>query len=546
MQVENQDFTQFIEFGNVFDRDTREYLVKYIRHKIQATAFSPAPPKSVSPYLQHLESSLDMILAHKQTLSLAQENENIAKQIIEDTLSWIRKSMQKASKENPHQEETEVFDAWQGKPANLWVASWHKLTSFLKNIYSKEELDVSFYAKKFNELCKNIDNQALLYKKKDYSKELAQLEILIEDLLKSWENLLIAKSLEYELANIDKQREEFCSLLYAKIDEFVKLLSIITPFAAEVGRYWDMSRGLWQEASFDILQKYSQILEREESIQALADILGKLREAEIEIEEELYENVITRKTWVDDYEKKSEVGGVYESDDLPRVLPSEVGMLGYQETESVFLKKYADQQLLSFELKGKKLVESNNIQYLTQQKQRRKERGPFIICIDTSGSMEGLPEQIAKTLCFAILKMASREQRNCFLISFSIGIKTINLLDLTNSMDEIVKFLSMSFHGGTDVTPALIAAINTLQENDYKEADILMVSDFVMFEIRDEVLKKIRKEQSKGTNFHSLTISSQANPEIIYKFDNNWRYDPEDRAVVKQLAEDLEQLNKTF
>jgi uncharacterized protein with von Willebrand factor type A (vWA) domain len=186
-------------------------------------------------------------------------------------------------------------------------------------------------------------------------------------------------------------------------------------------------------------------------------------------------------------------------------------------------------------------VVSNKVNYYTQQKERRKEKGPLIICIDTSGSMEGLPEQIAKVLCFAILKMASREQRKCFLISFSVGIKTINLLDLANSMDEIVKFLSMSFHGGTDVTPAMMATLSMLETNDYKDADVLMVSDFVMFEIREEVTKKMRRQQEKDTKFHSLTISKQPNPEIIHKFDNNWIYNPEDRGIVKQLAKDLQE-----
>jgi uncharacterized protein with von Willebrand factor type A (vWA) domain len=98
----------------------------------------------------------------------------------------------------------------------------------------------------------------------------------------------------------------------------------------------------------------------------------------------------------------------------------------------------------------------------------------------------------------------------------SNGIKTINLLDLANSMDLLIDFLLMSFHGGTDAAPALIEAINMLQTKDYKEAGVLMISDFVMFELREDIVKKIRQEQSKDTRFHSLTISKQANPEIVY------------------------------
>jgi uncharacterized protein with von Willebrand factor type A (vWA) domain len=101
----------------------------------------------------------------------------------------------------------------------------------------------------------------------------------------------------------------------------------------------------------------------------------------------------------------------------------------------------------------------------------------------------------------------------------------------------------MSFHGGTDAAPALIEAINMLQTKDYKEADVLMISDFVMFELREDIVKKIRQEQSKDTRFHSLTISKQANPEIVYRFDNNWQYNPEQREVMKVIYQDLQKLS---
>ena len=94
--------------------------------------------------------------------------------------------------------------------------------------------------------------------------------------------------------------------------------------------------------------------------------------------------------------------------------------------------------------------------------------------------MHGTPEQVAKTLCFALLKIAIQENRKCYLISFSTGIQTLNLTDLKNSLNLILDFLSMSFHGGTDASPALEEALRMLNTNDYKEADVLMISDFVM------------------------------------------------------------------
>lgn len=539
MNLKKTDFQQFIEFGNIFDRPTREYLVQYLLQKVQTKTEHDTISDLSDNKLEYLKESLDKIFTNQNTQKVTQENPHLAQQIIEDTLKWLRDTVKKGEAENPYEEEKKELDRWHGKPAFLWVQSWYHLTNYLRDLYSKEDLNSEFYAEKFEEITRPINIDWLLKKKKNYDEPLKQMEVVMEDLLDKWESLLTAKSLQYELEHIDEQREQFCALLYAKIDEFVKLLNVITPFAYQVGNFWDMSRGLWQSSNFDILEKYSQILEKEDSIRALADMLGKLREAEIEMEEEFYEEVISKKTWMQDFEKKDEIGGVYESKELAQTLPSELGYLGYPETESIFLKRYADASLLSYQFQGRTLVNSDEINHLSQQKQKQKERGPFIICVDTSGSMEGLPEQIAKTLCFAILKMAAREQRKCYLISFSIGIQTINLLDLANSLDEVVKFLTMSFHGGTDVTPALAAAMRMLSNHDYKEADILMVSDFVMFEIREEIVKRIKQEQKKGTMFHSLTISTQSNPEVIEVFDNQWMYHPEDRKVIKHLVKDL-------
>jgi uncharacterized protein with von Willebrand factor type A (vWA) domain len=543
MQLED-DFKQFIEFGNIFDRPTRTYLVQYLHQKFKPTSSKIESLLQTSSEFEYLKDALDKIFDNQQLVEASRQNENLRQEIMKDAFKWMRQALQKAKSDSPYEEEQKELERWHTRPTFMWVKHWYKLTNYLRDIYIPEEIDTRFYEQKFEQLTKDIDAYTLERDPKSvdkYKVELKRLDILIEDLLNRWQSLLTAKRLAHELDNIDKQREQFCELLYAKVEEFLKLLEIITPFQAEVGRYWDMSRGLWQKASFNILQKYSELLQKEESIQELADLLGRMREAETELEEETFAQVITKKTWIDDPQLKSEIGGIHESNHLPKVLPSEVSFLGYPETESVFYKKLADHSLLTFQEQGRSLVVSNKVNYYTQQKERRKEKGPFIICIDTSGSMEGLPEQIAKVLCFAILKMASREQRKCFLISFSVGIKTINLLDLANSMDEIVKFLSMSFHGGTDVTPAMMATLSMLETNDYKDADVLMVSDFVMFEIREEVTKKMRRQQEKDTKFHSLTISKQPNPEIIHKFDNNWIYNPEDRGIVKQLAKDLQE-----
>lgn len=538
-----ETFTQFIEFGKIFDKVTRKHLVHYLNAKIQRKTLPEI--QTNSRYFQHLKKSLDKILSHKGLQEVTKENEAMSKQVIEDILRWMRKTDQKIQEDNPYYEEQQRFGAWSHKPTFLWKESWYNLTNYLRGIYESNELDMGFYKKKFEELMPEAPSNLKEQEIQDAQPTKSSLDLAIDDLLSRWDALLSAKILEYEIQRMDEEREGFSELLYAKIEEFTKLIDIVAPVAMESGRFWDMSRGLWKSASFEVLDQYHELLKEEKSVKELVDLLGRMREAEIELEEEIFENVIVRKEWIPDERLRTEISGIHGSNDLNRMLPSEGALIADEDTALAFYQRYAEQQLLSFRYEGKRLVTSNKVNHFSQQRQKKKEKGPFILCIDTSGSMHGLPSQIAKVICFAIMKMAAKEQRKCYLISFSIGIQTINLLDMANSMDKIVDFLTMSFDGGTDVSPALSEGLDMLQTNEYREGDVLMISDFVMFEIREAILKRIKREQQKDTQFHSLTIGTKANPEVLEHFDNCWIYDPDNREIARQLVEDIQSLSST-
>ncbi|MEM9024033.1 MAG: VWA domain-containing protein, partial [Bacteroidota bacterium] len=273
------------------------------------------------------------------------------------------------------------------------------------------------------------------------------------------------------------------------------------------------------------------------------DLLGRLRQAEVETEEEAYERVLVYQAWVDDPMQRSEVVGITTGNELNSLVSSEVALLSDAETEAAFLKKYADHDLLVKQYRDQRLERRAEIHSESEQRVKLKEKGPFIICVDTSGSMEGEPERIAKAMCFAILKMASRENRSAFLINFSSGVQTIDLTDLSQSIDAIARFLQLSFHGGTDISLALHEALKQLQEHQYRDADVLVVSDFIMYKVEPDILQGMGYQQHHhGTQFHNLIISDQANLKVIEQFDHNWIYDPQEKGVIKQLYQELRQL----
>jgi uncharacterized protein with von Willebrand factor type A (vWA) domain len=422
----------------------------------------------------------------------------------------------------------------------------------LRTLYTQEELDTTFYDDRFQRLFQK--GAAVVAERSQNAgaaevglagwtkADFASFERILTDLLSQWDALLQAKILAFQLKQFSEAKESYVELLSQKVEEYRRLKSIINPFRDYLG--WDMSRDLWQSTSFDALKQYDEILQDEDSVRRLADLLGQLREAEIEIEEETFEKTIVRQEWVVDPMLKTEIVGVEESNNLSHLISSEAALLSDPVTETAFLKKFADERLLTFRYEDRRLVRSEDQVMEVHQRVKQREKGPFIICVDTSQSMMGRPEEIAKVLTLSILKMAINSNRRAYLISFSTGIKTIDLYDIANSIDELAAFLRMSFYGGTDATLALYEALRQLKGNDYNDADVLMISDFVMYKIDQDILNEVRfYQQNKGTEFHSLALATEANAEILGRFDTNWVYDPKSKGVIRELTRGLKEIS---
>ncbi|MBK8690951.1 MAG: hypothetical protein IPN17_01245 [Deltaproteobacteria bacterium] len=109
----------------------------------------------------------------------------------------------------------------------------------------------------------------------------------------------------------------------------------------------------------------------------------------------------------------------------------------------------------------------------------RPERGPIIAVIDTSGSMHGLPERVAKAIVLEALRTAHAERRRCLLYSYSgPGQVLKHELDLSpEGVGRLLKFLAMSFGGGNDEAGVMARVVARLKEAAWQKADVIFVSD---------------------------------------------------------------------
>lgn len=47
------------------------------------------------------------------------------------------------------------------------------------------------------------------------------------------------------------------------------------------------------------------------------------------------------------------------------------------------------------------------------------DRGPILLCVDTSGSMRGPRETVAKALALECMRAAKEQERSCYVYAFS-------------------------------------------------------------------------------------------------------------------------------
>lgn len=241
-------------------------------------------------------------------------------------------------------------------------------------------------------------------------------------------------------------------------------------------------------------KKVEKFLHRYPQLKEIVDMIGREKDSSKEETDSVMYRFMP--TSVAENSSVEEIDRVESGDNLERVLPVELSM-----PEDLFYKRYATKELQQFSSPGRdkpKKIEEH-------RKDPRLTKGPIIVSIDTSGSMSGQPQRIAFSLLKQLLRMAKKQKRPCYLISFSVRSKSIDLAKPRN-WGRIDNFLEKSFSGGTDGEQMLAEAIRVLQKGTYEMADVLIISDFEFSVPVAATMDKISKEKTLGTRFYGLKI----------------------------------------
>ena len=205
-----------------------------------------------------------------------------------------------------------------------------------------------------------------------------------------------------------------------------------------------------------------------------------------------------------------EITGVRFSARPERMLASEAVMLHHPVLRKLWRARHAEARLLSWETEA--VLVDWRVDPLAPRRQAAVpeaeplERGPIIVCLDTSGSMRGAPENIAKATVIAALRAAHEARRGCKLIAFG-GPDELVERDLSRNdgplpssltpagggpglspdlgalrtgeagLTALLELMGQAFDGGTDIQTPIERAIACVHDARWASADLLVVSD---------------------------------------------------------------------
>ncbi|MCC4769824.1 VWA domain-containing protein [Methanosarcina sp. DH2] len=247
--------------------------------------------------------------------------------------------------------------------------------------------------------------------------------------------------------------EELISLLEDHL-EMLEILSMLFP-----GRAWDHSLQALHREYFENLDRYASLFRKSSDLHEILDQVGR-----IELE---YGSKRLRLS----PHSKSEVHTITFSGDIQTLLPIETVKLKNPVLKRKFYADMIEEKLLTYQLRGENW---------NSDLAGKKRKGPVVALVDTSASMRGTPELLAKAVVLAIARRMLRESRDVKVILFSSKWQTveIELTDKKRMGKEFLEFLKYTFGGGTDFNTALRAGLKAVKEEKvFQGADLLFLTD---------------------------------------------------------------------
>ncbi len=372
--------------------------------------------------------------------------------------------------EKEHDKQSKMIYAFTKANMNGKRKMWNVVSQTIKQFYAAQEVNIEGYINQMQQMDEESKSMVLSVLAKDWEKANDEyMERIEKEILDKNKNIWECSVRDHGIEDYERVRKiEHVFYRYPALTEIVKI----------IGREQPENK----KEQDDILFKYKPLI-------------------------------------VSNHMTFKEVEEITTGRNLSHLVPTEIAFLADSFTESVFYQKFASYKLQLFSNRSKILGQEKTKQQICDKP--RLQIGPIIVAVDTSESMYGQPEKIANSLLIQLVRMAKKQRRKCFLVTFSVKAQTIDLAHPAN-WDKLKDFLDHGFSGGTNGEEMLKIALRVLETETYSLADILIISDFEFSKPIKNTIDKMCEERAMGVRFYGLQIGT-ASREYDKILDRIWK-----------------------
>ncbi len=228
---------------------------------------------------------------------------------------------------------------------------------------------------------------------------------------------------------------------------------------------------------------------------------------------------------------------------------ADLALLSHPETEDLFAHRYTGGSLLHLHHRRRQQAVLRTGRVRVRQVRQNRPPGPVFVAIDTSGSMRGEAEGVAREITLALCREAVQSHRTVRGYAFRAGRGVVGLEDTTmptpaspdphetqspvatgppprinmTFLQELAEFLRMPLAAGADVVPALDRILQQLDPRQTEAVEVLLVSDAGVPRLPPRQLNLISALQNSGAvRFHALTVNESPLKDPLNLFDYRW------------------------
>ena len=348
-----------------------------------------------------------------------------------------------------------------------------------------------------------------------------QRQLQIELFKGKWQRKLTEAIAHWEFEQLRLQRDAFLDEIKDFLATLSKMVKHHDSVGFETGIFLDYSKGQLTEHDVQNFEQWANYLEQDRALKRLCQMIGSAqpnmprKRISAQLEQEPQQLIHTPMA-------QEEITGIKLAQELSMALPSELALLADPYLQVLFDLKYLESNLMSFNRQGQQ--HGRVIEDPRHTQRRVGQKGPMIVCLDTSGSMNGQPELISKAICLYLSIRALKEKRAMYLVNFSTNLTALNL-QRNSALDDVIHFLGQSFHGGTDIIPAMNHAVDMLKQPNFVHADVVVISDFIMGQLTEELMQEITHFKQQGNGFYAVAIGNFKLDHLDDSlFDHQWVY----------------------